>query len=42
MLAFYRLRAVSTDFEYIPPNGSMSDDPSYVRHELFAGVEASF
>lgn len=35
----YRLNAVQTNFTYM--SGNVLDDPSYVRHELIAGVRAA-
>jgi hypothetical protein len=37
----YRLVVDETDFRYTPAPG-VSDDPSYVRHEIVAGILAAF
>jgi hypothetical protein len=41
MTADYTLSAVSTDYRYVTPDGFMGN-PSYVRHQLMAGVRAAF
>jgi len=37
----YQFSAVSTDFQY-DAGGGVIDDPSYLRHELLAGVRAAY
>lgn len=39
MVAEYRFTAIETDFRYM--SGSVSDDPSYARHEILVGVRAA-
>jgi hypothetical protein len=37
----YRFSAVQTDYRYQPLGGGVTDDPSYVRHEVLLGVRVA-